>query len=393
MYCPFSKPHWEDCSSYGEADSIFRGFQDYILQILFKNTNFDAALLYHYENHSGEGALYRRFGNSDHSRSITAHLLRTGHGIPIFDQWSIPSQRELAEMDQFANTCAIDRGAWKGLKNRFSAAAAAIRFLRSTPASTRVGFRNIVLHEDRQAVAYPESHVAGLIPFASENPNLHISHRVDMWRLFVGGHFVHDCNISGYPDGIFNPEEDWTIWERVRPSELGKYAGRLITEASALFTNGMPANAYSMMLDGSAAPEESKIMFDILKEEAAWQVAQMQWYAERSLHPGLLWKKAGGFYRSEAFPQVISDIVEGNSWIRCNFDPGNVYDPQLVLERNRSLEVGDARYPSTKWNRQWVIHNKRRFEPAPPAPVLISNLRRCGFDELIPEKIPGINLS
>ena len=176
-----------------------------------------------------------------------------------------------------------------------------------------LGVRNVVLHEDRQVVACPESHVVGLIPFASENPNLHISQRLDIWRLFVGGHFVHECNKLDMPHKIWNPEYDCTMFEKRCPSAIGRYAGRWITAASALFTNGMPANAFSMILDGITAPEQSGIIFDIL-EEAAWQVSQIQWYAEKSLHPGLLVVRAAGLYRSEAFPRVISNIVEGNSW-------------------------------------------------------------------------------
>ena len=245
-----------------------------------------------------------------------------------------------------------------------------------------------MLHEDRPAVACPESHVVGLIPFTSENPNLHISQRLDICRLFLGGHFVEQCNTSHMIREIWKPEYDCTMFEKYCPSSIGRYAGRWITEASALFTNGMPAHAFSMILDGNTAPDQSGIMFDILKEEAAWQVAQSQWYAKKSLHPGLLVVRAGGHYRSEAFPRVISTIVEGNSWIRCNFDPGAVYDPQLVLERNRDIEY-NAEYPGMRWNMEWMFNVRNRFMPSPP---LLSNLREYGIDELIPEKlkIPGI---
>ena len=381
MWYPFCK--WKgNCSSYGEADSLFRGFQDHILQILFKDTTFYMALLDYCENGSGET------GNRAFYLNI-AQLLRTGYGVPNFDLWSIPSERELAEMDQFADPRHVDHEMWRCMKNRFSAAAAAIRFLDSIPAGTRAHIRNIVLHEDRQAVACPESHVHGLISFVSENPNLHISQRLDIWRLFVGGHCVHELITLDSDFEPWSPEDDCSSFEVCCPGLLGRYAGRWITEAAALFTNGMPAKAFSMILDGNTDPERTGILFDILKEEAAWQVAQIQWYAEKCLHPGPVYVRAGGFYRSLVFPQAISDVVEGISWIRCNFDPGVVYDPRLVLERNRNLEW-NSQFPGTKWHHQWLLRNKYRFMPAPPAPRSLSNLRKYGIDELIPEKMLGI---
>ncbi|KAL9594825.1 MAG: hypothetical protein Q9219_006816 [cf. Caloplaca sp. 3 TL-2023] len=58
-----------------------------------------------------------------------------------------------------------------------------------------------------------------------------------------------------------------------------------IDEAWALSANGMPENSSSLVRDGDCAPdlsaeeslEKSSHVFDIIKEDAAWQVAQTQW--------------------------------------------------------------------------------------------------------------------
>ena len=115
LWSPFSKPYEDACSSYGEADSLFRGFQDYILQILLKDTTFYAALLDYYANYLRGGRFYPwcgryRFG------SAMAQLLGTGYGIPIFNSWSTPSEPELAKMDQSADPHPLKHEMWRCLK-------------------------------------------------------------------------------------------------------------------------------------------------------------------------------------------------------------------------------------------------------------------------------------
>lgn len=65
---------------------------------------------------------------------------------------------------------------------RFSAASAAIYFLASVPAAVRAQVRRIVIEEDREAMAAPECHGRGLIPFCQENPLLCVERRVNLWR-------------------------------------------------------------------------------------------------------------------------------------------------------------------------------------------------------------------
>lgn len=81
-------------------------------------------------------------------------------------------------------------------KYRFSAAAAAVKFLSSCP--VRMHLRSIRLLEDKLAVAYPESHAQGLIKFCIENPRLHVERRVDLWRnVFQSG----DDEVPWLPEG------------------------------------------------------------------------------------------------------------------------------------------------------------------------------------------------
>jgi hypothetical protein len=106
-----------------------------------------------------------------------------------------------------------------------------------------------------------------------------------------------------------------------------------ITEALALSTAGMPANSFSLVFDGDPVPDRSSEEFDIVKGDAAWQVAQDQWYNQQSVYPDWSDRRSGeGVYFFEDFPQAITNIVEGKSCISCIFPIGGVYDVKPVFD-------------------------------------------------------------
>ena len=147
----------------------------------------------------------------------------------------------------------------------------------------------------------------------------------------------------------------------------------------------MPTNSFSLIFDGDPAPDQTSQLFEIVKEDAAWQVAQSQWFAEISLKPGILQKMEGCFFLSKVFPQVISDIIEGKSFVRCNFPTGDMYDPERVLNMNRNLEAPES-VPGLDWLRAWMqdghFRNPNPFKPAPP---LLPSFSDYAIDEIIPE--------
>jgi hypothetical protein len=66
-------------------------------------------------------------------------------------------------------------------KYRFSAASVAISFLNSMSRFAQLQIRKIVIHEENRAVAWPQCHAQGFIPFCQRNPKLRIE-RVDLWK-------------------------------------------------------------------------------------------------------------------------------------------------------------------------------------------------------------------
>ncbi|KAK4219657.1 hypothetical protein QBC37DRAFT_409466 [Rhypophila decipiens] len=114
--------------------------------------------------------------------------------------WNIPSDEEtrtlfnllLPFMTMFPSATPHIPSFWEHfldapnrLKYRFSAAAAAIKFLGSLKPSSRAHLRCVLLDEDRESVAHPERHGRGLVRFCEENPLLRIERRVSIWKTLL----------------------------------------------------------------------------------------------------------------------------------------------------------------------------------------------------------------
>ena len=180
----------------------------------------------------------------------------------------------------------------------------------------------------------------GLIPFCVENPQLYIERRVNIWRVLISecsGENTHryEEELKRLADGNETEKRDFDdIYIMTR---LSRSCCRWITEASALAAEGMPIDSFSLLLDGDPAPDQGWKLFDLVKEDAAWQTAQAQWHADRSRDLSFPDRfRMAGFYLSEVFPQAVDDIVNGKkSPIRCNFPTGDLYDPGEIFKRNR----------------------------------------------------------
>ena len=413
--------------SWGEAHSSFRDFQDYLIELLSSQTDYPQALglfydklseaeekkvpiyyrnMYNYDNgsqqchnnldlpheqrshdqHPGHEINYTTSLTWDRSWSDSAAILRSGHITSKLEPWSIPSDHELSQVNlptNFGN----DSSTWHRVKWRFSAAAAAIHFLRSTVPSARLGIKKVVLHEDRRSVPSSECHALGLIPFCKENLHLHVERRIDIWRVFPTA-WLTDLTYNSNGESLQRIEDEVEFRRPIRKliaSYFGPTCSRWITEASVLFNNGMPADSFSLILDGDPAPEGAAQLFDIVKEDAAWQVAQLQWYTEESLSPGPYDKMSHGFYRSTVFPQAISDIIEGRSFIRCTFPTGEMYDPEIILNRNRHLTSVQANgdQPYGRWLHAHGSYIRRRT-PVDPPPPMLPYFADYALEELLP---------
>ena len=168
--------------SWGKAPSQFYEFQDYVIELLARDTDYVETFANFYEGiyQFRDSSHYDAQGLVNPLRPIPAlrdsidvnraTLCRSGLLVkPKPEPWAIPSDEEIIRMDTTLCPSGRYSNFWDRVKWRFSAAAAAIRFFRNASLNTRLEIRKIVLHEDHLSVANSECHALGLISFCSEN--------------------------------------------------------------------------------------------------------------------------------------------------------------------------------------------------------------------------------
>ena len=404
---------------WGEAGSVARDFESCLIRLLSTGTAFLQAVAKRYDelaegiiqDSRGMGPLrprYAEFFGHDVQQYSREMILFLRSGLPLTwpEPWTIPSENELLRLNT-AYEFPWGERFWERIEWRYSAVTAAIRFLRSWPCTVS-GTRHIVLHEDRPSVAHPECHAIGLIPFCLEYPQIRIERRVNIWRnLLIAS--VRGENASHHAEylqkiciGRANRETPPGLqaYDSYGALQISNMCAQWIAEALALSAKGMPVGSFTLVLDGDPAPDQAAALFDIVQEDAATQVAQMQWYAEKSLSPSIMEMRVGGLYFAESFPQAINNIVKRESVVRCNFPTDNEINPKSVLDRYRHL---DYRYMDGQWSpstpgatpstwiyfglgrhfrRAWITERRQnRFWPSSPLPDLLADL---ALEDVIP---------
>ncbi|KXH42631.1 hypothetical protein CSIM01_09593 [Colletotrichum simmondsii] len=300
--------------------------------------------------------------------------------------WTIPTDDVLNSL----KACVKPDVAWRLLcaetgrdrsSHRFSAAAIAVHFLQSIPEELRRQLRSIVLDEDREAMANPQCHALGLVPFCKQNPQLRIERRVNLWRNGL------------QPDPTFDTPS--ARYEATRPSDglkdrlITSNVSQWVVEALALAPAGMPPASFALVLDGQPVPGLCAEIFQkTVQRDVAWQTAWFEsvnrgivppteWFLEpvtwdnpqaRVEHP------TGYFYKG--FPLAMRDIVEGRSVVRCNFDPGEMWNVERIVEDHRT-------WSPERWQAAWADHEPKRWVPVAPLPAFKALLE----EDLVPR--PG----
>ncbi|KAE8839981.1 hypothetical protein HRS9122_06586 [Pyrenophora teres f. teres] len=209
------------------------------------------------------------------------------------------------------------------LSYRYSAAAVAIEFLGSCSSNQHRNIRHMVLDEDLVAIAHPASHAQGLIPYCQKNPKMRIERRVDMWRnLLPGG----ATPFQTYAAQSYRKDE-------LEAKYVTNAVGDWIIEANALSSLGMPTDVFSLVLDGGETAERTSEVFKTVHRDCAWQKA-FEISVTRShfnIPPDISrWGHRSCGYRG--LPKAITDMVQGNSIVKCNFDTGGIWDEQEIEE-------------------------------------------------------------
>ncbi|KAE8836430.1 hypothetical protein HRS9139_04528 [Pyrenophora teres f. teres] len=152
---------------------------------------------------------------------------------------------------------------------------------------------------------------------------MRIERRVDMWRnLLPGG----ATPFQTYAAQSYRKDE-------LEAKYVTNAVGDWIIEANALSSLGMPTDVFSLVLDGGETAERTSEVFKTVHRDCAWQKA-FEISVTRShfnIPPDISrWGHRSCGYRG--LPKAITDMVQGNSIVKCNFDTGGIWDEQEIEE-------------------------------------------------------------
>lgn len=130
--------------------------------------------------------------------------------------------------------------------------------------------------------------------------------------------------------------------------DVTAHVAEWVVEALTLIPAGMPVGSFSMVLDGEPAPGRcSEIFQTMVQRDIAWQSALDECYARELLPtPSFTQRRSNTCYIFEDFPQAMRDIVNNTPLIRCNFDPGDLWDVEKVIEEH-------CGWPLARWEEAW----------------------------------------
>ncbi|CAG7554705.1 unnamed protein product [Fusarium equiseti] len=244
-----------------------------------------------------------------------------------FKRWDIPDRNDLA----MAGRRSHDRQLWKSvcswqgpggrsmnkeykLKFRFSAASAAIRFLKHLPANKRLCIRNLVLREDGFAVGQQERHSVGLILYCKENPRLRIDQRLGMVKNIF--------QAAGLTEHGFSLIHCYAT--RDRPEDI-------------FFTHlGMPKDSFTLTLDGECVPDICSDFFQqiVLRNVAIQQAIHQRFPYPAGIIPSEdLWERINPYCI-----QASKCLVNQSSILRSNFHPGVMWDVDKLIADHPEYE-------------------------------------------------------
>ncbi|KAI8718249.1 hypothetical protein NCS52_00603100 [Fusarium sp. LHS14.1] len=251
-------------------------------------------------------------------------------------------------------------------KFRFSAAAVAIRFLNSLPARKRLHLRKVVLHENRVSVAHPERHARGLIPFCRENHRLRIERRVDVLSTIF-----QIASLRSLPQLPISSQEEPNIRYKLGSHCITETVADWLLEALTTVDAGMPADAFTMVLDSGPATDLcSDVFHNVVHRRLAWQAALEHCYSQGILpYPSPHDPEYTFCDVSPDLWQALQHLSNETSVLRCNFSPGLPWSVDEIFEECHTWGLG-------QWRLAWSLGpNTRGFAVLPPLPDWGDTLR------------------
>ncbi|KAF5544184.1 hypothetical protein FNAPI_9494 [Fusarium napiforme] len=248
---------------------------------------------------------------------------QVGKGFPPQDRRSPEFENPDNLLEHFTRRCRE--------KLRFSATAAAIRFLQRLPISQRKRMRNIVLHEDLPSVNLASRHTQGLIPFLKENPLLRVERRASVFGC-IGSQrpyniFAHMDSEEG--EGVLSPP---VIVDQEFESSIYYW----LLDAFTVVDSGIDTNCFTFVLEaGQHSDYCSEIFQKVIQEEIskskAWKIC-LDTGLLSSVRPSTREDNTTRYAKDPRFEKLVGQLVNQASTFRCDFNPGAPLDVDALVE-------------------------------------------------------------
>ncbi|KAF7670704.1 hypothetical protein GT037_011155 [Alternaria burnsii] len=236
----------------------------------------------------------------------------------------------------------------------------AIRFLQSISKAARDNIRKILLLEDRESVASPESHGRGFIEICQAHPQLKVERVINLWRnVFPVSHKARADYLLAtrhLDAGFMSPDRC--------PADLITHAvGAWSKEATVLPSLDMPHGFYTLVLDGEPVSEHTSHVFRIVQRDVAWQATLEICYARKLLpQPSWLdWRLHTSGFTFEGLPEAVHALTMNSPLVRTNFSLHTPYDVEQLLREHEGWTAKD-------WEVGWASHEPREFQTEAPLP-------------------------
>ncbi|CAN9167452.1 unnamed protein product [Alternaria sp. RS040] len=355
------------CSKHRVTPSIWRDFVAFTLNLISQQPGFlgEARALKLKSHQTNSGAWYgpgETFGlgpkpmpDPDPHEDKRSIALNEAKPMP----WQITALEEIAELRRL--TIDDNTFPYSNTKYSYSAASAALRWLHSIPKAMRDNIRKIVLMEDRESIAFPQSHGRGFIDICQDHPQLKVERFVSLWRTAIPVSYEDEVSyLAGTQEFI---DDGLLEDDRCHANVISKGVGAWIMEAMALPSLGMPHGSFTLVLDGDPLPEQTSRLFRIIQRDAAWQSALNICYTNGLLpRPSWLEKRleTAGFIHEE-FPEAVGAISTHSSLVRTNFPVSAPCDVEQLLREHEGWTLED-------WEAGWALHEPREFQTEAPLP-------------------------
>ncbi|KAM5347428.1 hypothetical protein ACJ41O_010433 [Fusarium nematophilum] len=279
--------------------------------------------------------------------------LEADNAWKLLERWYYTPLRAYNEFDRSSGSQKLT-GTRCREKIRFSAAAAAIRFLKRRPVDQRLQIRNLTLHEDLPSVGCPSAHVQGLAPFFRENPRLRVKRHVSLLNC-IEARFGEPQNVAWF---LHHPttHSGWNSIDTIRfPYRLAEW----LLDALAVTDVGIPADAFTFILEGGPHADFCTDLFQqAVHRDIAWYKAY-----KACVDRDLVYFPPHFRYSltDEGLEEAMEKLMDPTSFLRCDFNPGLPWDFEKLVEETKTLD-------HVEWERKLVHREPRKLDFPPTLP-------------------------